>query len=97
MELVLITLATFWVWETFRTLMERFLPLVFEALRPVHPILAAALPLYLLWPEWVSALAVAALVALLVATFERVFDTTSVQQVPIPRRRSTGGLPSLPR
>jgi hypothetical protein len=92
----LVVLATFWVWESFRALMERFLPEVFALARPVHPILAAALPLYLLWPDWVAALAVAGVVGLLVAAADRIFGSTPVQELPVPRRRSSGRLPRLP-
>jgi membrane protein implicated in regulation of membrane protease activity len=96
MDLILIILATFWVWETFRAVMERFLPSVFALARPAHPILAAALPLYLLWPEWVSALAVAAVVGLMVVTVDRLFNTTPIEAYQRPRRSMTGGLPRLP-
>jgi membrane protein implicated in regulation of membrane protease activity len=96
MELVLITLATFWVWETFRAVMEAYLPRVFTLARPVHPILAAALPLFLLWPNWVAALAVAGVVGLLVAAVDRVFGSTPVETFQRPQRRRSGGLPTLP-
>lgn len=96
MELVLVTLATFWVWETARAVVERFAPAVFSLTRPVHPILAALLPLYVLWPHWVAALAVAGVVGLLVAAVDRVFTPTPMEQLQVPRRRSTGGLPPLP-
>lgn len=96
MDIVLLVFATFWVWATFRALMENYLPQVFSLLRPVHPLVAAVLPLYVLWPHWVSALAVAGIVGLLVAAVDRVFSPTPVQQVPVPRRRTPGGLPPLP-
>jgi hypothetical protein len=96
MDLFLLVFATFWVWETFRALMERFADPVFVLLRPVHPLLAAVLPLYVLWPQWVAALAVAGVVGLLVAAVDRLFGSTPVQQVQVPRRRTSGGLPPLP-
>lgn len=96
MDLILIILATFWVWETFRALMERFLPDVFTMARPVHPILAAALPLYLLWPNWVAALAVAAVVGLMVAVVDRAMNTTPIEAYQRPRKSAGSGLPRLP-
>lgn len=96
MDLFLVVLATFWVWETVRAIVERFAPAVFSLTRPVHPILAALLPLYVLWPNWVAALAVAGIVGLLVATVDRLFGSTPMQQVQIPRRRTAKGLPPLP-
>lgn len=97
MELLLVIFATFWVWETFRALMEAFLPAAFAQARPVHPLLAAALPLYLLWPAWVSALAVAGVVGLMVAAVDRIFNTTPVEAYQRPRPSQNRGLPSLPR
>lgn len=96
MELVTVTMATFWVWETVRAVVERFAPSVFSVTRPIHPVLAALLPLYVLWPHWVAALAVAGVVGLLVATVDRLFSSTPVQQVHLPRGRMQKGLPPLP-
>lgn len=96
MDIILVILATFWVWETFRALMESFLPLVFAVTRPVHPLFAAALPLYLLWPEWVSALAVAGAVGIMVAAVDRVFNTPHIETYQRPRRSRERGLPTLP-
>jgi hypothetical protein len=96
MELVLVTLATFWVWETFRAVMEAYLSRVFAQTRPVHPFLAAALPLFLLWPNWVAALAVAGVVGLMVTAVDRWLVGTPVETFQRPQRRRNGGLPTLP-
>lgn len=64
-EIFLTTLATFWAWETLRYSAQAFIPKVFEVTRPLHPFIVLALPLYVLWPRWVDAAAVAALVGLL--------------------------------
>jgi hypothetical protein len=95
-ELVLLLFATFWAWETLRAIVETLAPRVFALSRPVHPIVAALLPLYVLWPDWVPALAVAGICGLLVAVVDRVMTGPAVAPVPIPRRRSSGGLPPLP-
>lgn len=95
MNLVLVLLATFWAWETVRFGLETYASHLFSNTRVVHPLLVAALPLYILWPDWVSALGVAGAVGLLVAVVDRVFMAEPVHQLPIPRRR-TGGLPPLP-
>lgn len=97
MELVLIVLATFWCWETARYALERYLPSAFAATRALHPVVVALLPLGLLWPEWVTALALAGATGLLVALVDRFVAGGSSSPAPVvlPRRR-TGGLPPLP-
>jgi hypothetical protein len=95
-NLVLLVFATFFVWETLRYALENFASGVFSATRVLHPLLVAALPLYVLWPDWVSALGVAGLTGVVVALADRLFSTPAATPLPIPRRRSTGGLPPLP-
>jgi hypothetical protein len=93
LELILLVLSTFWLWETIRYTAERFIPAVFDATRPVHPLVVAAWPVAVLWPDAVSALGVAGATGLLVAATDRWFAGPPVV---IPRRRSRGGLPNLP-
>lgn len=95
MRLVLIGLATFYLWETVRFAVERYAPSVFNATRVVHPLVVAAFPLAVLWPDWIAALGVAGAVGLLVAVVDRWMGQPS-QSVMLPRRRTRGGLPPLP-
>ncbi len=95
LELVLVLLATFWAWETLRYAVESVAPRLVAMTRPLHGIIAAVLPLCVLWPDWVAALAVAGATGLLVAWTDRVFTPTPVAPISIPRRRQ-GGLPPLP-
>lgn len=95
-ELVLLLFATFWAWETLRFALEAWAPRFFALSRPIHPLVVASLPLYVLWPRWVPALAVAGVCGLLVAFVDRVMAGTNVTPVTLPRRRSSGGLPPLP-
>jgi hypothetical protein len=99
MRLVLVLLATFWAWETLRYILERYAGPVFSATRPLHPFVVAALPLYILWPDWVAALAVAGAAGLLVAVVDRALVGEPAQQLQIPRRRGLrgDGLPPMPR
>lgn len=96
LRLLLILLATFWAWETLRFVLETYAGRVFSLTRPVHPLVVAALPLYVLWPDWVAALGVAGATGLLVVWTERLFVSEPVQQVQVPRRRQPGSLPPLP-
>lgn len=96
LRLVLILLATFWAWETLRFAMESYLSRWFALSRPVHPLLVASLPLWVLWPDWVAALAVAGATGLLVAVVDRVFSAARTSPVVVPRPRRQGGLPPLP-
>ena len=95
LDLVLILLATFWAWETLRYAVESVAPRVVAATRPLHGVIAAALPLYVLWPNWVAALAVAGATGLLVAWTDRAFGNSAPTPISIPRR-DRGGLPPLP-
>lgn len=90
-----VLLATFWAWATVRYIAEPLVPRGFAVTRPAHPLVVAALPLYLYWPDWVLALAVAGGVGLLTAVVDRFLIPPSAPTV-LPRRRR-GGLPSLPR
>lgn len=95
-SLVLLLLATFWIWETVRYALERYASSIFDATRALHPLLVAAVPLGVLWPDWVSALAVAGGAGLLVAVVDRWIGGSS-QPMIVPRGRSRSrGLPSLP-
>lgn len=94
--LLTLTLATFFVWSSIRYPAERYVRAYFDASRVVHPVVVAALPLVVLWPEWVSALAVAGLVGLLVAATDRYLATDAIQPISIPNRRRRGVLPPLP-
>lgn len=96
LDLIPLLLATFWVWETVRYAAERYAETVFDATRAVHPLLVAALPLVVLWPDWVDALAVAAGVGLLHLFVQRALGLASPPQVVMQRPRR-GGLPPLPR
>lgn len=96
MELLLALFATFWAWESLRYAVESFAPRVFAGTRVLHPLAVAALPLYILWPNWVAALAVAGAVGLLVAVVDKTFMAPPPQQLQVPRRRSQQGLPPLP-
>lgn len=96
MDLILVIFATFWAWETFRALLERFAPVIFTLSRPVHPVLAAVLPLVVLWPHWIPALAVAGVVCLMVAGVDKVFNSTPVTAFQSQKRPEFGGLPRLP-
>lgn len=96
MNVVLLGLATFYLWETVRYPFERFAPRVFDRTRVVHPLLVAFLPIVYLWPDWVAGLGVAGAVGLLVAVVDRVFGGSRPAPVVLPRRRSRGGLPDLP-
>ncbi len=94
-QLVLLTLATFWLWETVRYAAESFIPQIFSATRPLHPLVVAAAPLLVLWPEWVQALAVAAAVGILHLAVEKYLAPDTATPIQLPRRRG-GGLPPLP-
>lgn len=97
LELVLLVLATFFVWESLRYAAEQYASSVFTATRAVHPILVAALPLYVLWPDWVWALGVAGAVGLLVGIADKwLSPAPTPAPMYVPRGRSSGGLPPLP-
>lgn len=96
MDLVLLGLATFYLWETIRFAVERYAPAVFNATRVVHPLVVASFPLAVLWPDWIAGLAVSGGVGLLVAIVDRWLGSAPARPVVIPRRRSRGGLPDLP-
>lgn len=91
-DLVLLVFATFFLWETLRLPLERYAEWIFDLSRPVHPLVVAVLPLVVLWPEWITALAVGGVVGLLVAAVDR-FLGTPPQPVALTRRR---GLPPFP-
>lgn len=96
LRLVLTLFATFWAWETLRFAAEQYLSSAFSATRALHPLVVAALPLYVLWPDWVAALGVAGATGLLVALVDR-FLAGLPEPVVIPRQRSSNlGLPPLP-
>jgi membrane protein implicated in regulation of membrane protease activity len=94
-DLVLLVLATFFVWETARFAAETYAPGHFATTRVVHPLLVAALPLAVLWPEWVTALGVAGASGLLVAVVDR-FVAPSAPPAILPRGTTRHGLPPLP-
>ena len=95
LHLIVVALATFWAWETVRFALSEYAPGVLASTGAAHPLVVAALPLYLLWPDWVSALAVAGLVGLIHLTASRYMpDPTPVYPQRQPGRR--GGLPPLP-
>lgn len=97
MRLILALFATFWAWETLRFTLERYAGAAFTATRPLHPLVVASLPLYILWPDWVAALGVAGATGLLVAVVDRALVVEATPQLPVSRRRRTqGGLPPLP-
>lgn len=93
-QLVLTVLATFFLWESLRFVLETYASRVFTLTRPVHPLFVVALPLYVLWPDWLAALAAAGATGLVVATVDKVFGAP-VAPVVIPRP-NRGGLPPLP-
>ena len=96
LRLVLLLLATFFAWESVRYAAERYLSGVFVATRPLHPVLVAALPLYVLWPDWVAALGIAGATGLLVGVADKWFDGSPDVPQYVPRTRSFGQLPPLP-
>lgn len=93
LHLVLLTLATFWIWETVRYPLQAFIPGLFNATRALHPLLVATVPVVLLWPDWVSALAVAAVVGMLCVLVDQHLGTPEPIVLSRPRSR---GLPPLP-
>jgi hypothetical protein len=95
-HLVLLVLATFFVWQTIRFAAEALASRVFTATRPAHPLLVVSLPLYVLWPHWIAALGVAGATALLVALSDRLFNSSPAVPIPLPRTRTRGSLPPLP-
>ena len=95
-HLVLVLLATFWMWETFRYLLERYAANIFAATRPIHPFLVAFVPGYLLWPRWVAALGVAGAVGILVGLVDRYLAPPPVPNYVPVRRSLRDGLPPLP-
>lgn len=96
MNLVLIGLATVWAWMTLRYLLEIFAPLLFQWTRPLHPIIIAAGPLWLVWPDWLSGLAVAGAVGIFLTIFDRFVIEPSGPPVAVQQRRTPGSLPPLP-
>lgn len=95
-ELVLLTLATFFLWSSIRYPAERYVGSYFDTTRVLHPLVVAALPLVVLWPEWVPALAVAGLVGLLVGVTDKYFGGPSPTATPFQVNRRRSGLPPLP-
>jgi membrane protein implicated in regulation of membrane protease activity len=96
LDLLLLVLATFWAWETLRYALEHLTPAVFASTRILHPLAVAVLPLVVLWPEWVDALAVAGATGILVGVMDQFFGHSAPQPVPFQRTRRSGGLPPLP-
>lgn len=94
MRLVLLLLATFWAWGALRALLETLVPGIFAATRAVHPLVVAGLPLVVLWPDWVAALAVAGATGILVGLTDRL-AAVRYAQVQFRGRRKPG-LPNLP-
>lgn len=95
MELLLVLLANFWAWETVRYAMEDLVPNVFRVTRFLHPFAVAVLPLLVLWPSWIPALAVAGATGLLVALVDKHMGVGQATPIQVPRRNQ-GGLPPLP-
>lgn len=96
LRLVLLVLATFFVWETLRYIAERYISGIFTTTRPLHPFLVAGLPFYVLWPDWVAALGVAGAVGLLVGVADKWLSPVSTVPQYVPRTQRAGGLPPLP-
>ncbi len=97
LDLVVLMVAVFWAWETLRYALQTYLPNLFSLSRPVHPLIVLALPLWLLWPDWVPAMAVAGAVAILHVVMERLGQETSGgTPIQLRRRQQRGGLPDLP-
>lgn len=95
-SLVLLTLATFWAWMTFRFILREFKPVWYGKTRAVHPFLVLAFPLVILWPDYIAAMAVTAVVGVLQQTTSAIFEGSGEQPVIVPRRAPSRGLPPLP-
>lgn len=94
---IAVLLATFFIWETLRYIADTFVPLVFAKTRAVHPLVVAAFPVTVLWPDYVGALAVAGGMGILHLAVERYLVTEGSTPIQVPRRTSRmGGLPPLP-
>lgn len=96
MDLVVIGLATFWAWSTLRYVLEILFPTLFLTTRILHPFVVAAGPLWLLWSDWISALAVAGAVGIALTLFDRLLLEPSGPPVAVQQRRTPGSLPPLP-
>lgn len=95
-EIVLVTLASFWIWETFRYAAQTLVitATVFDATRFLHPFLVLAFPLWYFWPDFVTAAAVSAMVGLLHQGVERyTVSATPATFEPRSRRRGRFTLP----
>lgn len=95
LRLVLLIFATFWAWETLRFILQSYVSTLFDLTRSLHPFLVAALPLWVLWPDWISALAVAGATGILHLLVERFLIPMSAAPMSFGRRRPRG-LPPLP-
>jgi hypothetical protein len=95
LRIILLVLATFWAWETVRYPVERYAGQLFSYSRPLHPLIVAAFPLYVLWPDWVAGLGVAGATGLAVGLVDRYLGSGGpAVPVQLPRRRNS--LPPLP-
>lgn len=93
---VYVALAAFFAWQTLRYAATEYAYQAFAATRVLHPLVVAALPLAVLWPDWIRALAVAGIVGFLVAGVERLSGAAEPVQQYVPQRTARRTLPSLP-
>lgn len=95
-SLVLLTLATFWAWETFRFLLLEYQTKWYGYTRALHPFLVLSFPLFMLWPDYVSAMAVAGTVGLIHQIVSRFLVIDGTPSTVVPRGRRSVNLPRLP-